>query len=1218
MVVGVHPATIELGGRFALTRCLGAGAFGTVFEAHDTGADRRIAIKQLRVFDGDALYRFKQEFRSAADIVHPNLVGLRELFSEDGQWYMTMEFIDGVDFRVWIRGDAPPAHDDDEATHRWRAGDPDHAPIRRAGAAFDERRLREALPQLVDAVHTLHQHNILHRDLKPSNVMIDGDNRLRVLDYGLAAPIGPEGLHASTDDLVVGTPAYMSPEQSQGLALATATDWYAVGVMMFEALTGRLPFEGNARDVLWHKATEDGPDPRMYDRELPDDLAGLCRGLLARDPDRRPAHAEIAAVVENKPCAKRAQPLGDVFVAREAELAALQRAADGARDGCVIVHVHGASGVGKSALVRRFLGELAAGTLALSGRCYERESVPFKALDSVIDALTDHLASLSHAAAERLVPKHAAALVRVFPVLSRIDAFARARMHQRITDANEVRRYAALALRQLLGELAQARTLIVSIDDLQWGDVDSAMFFREVVALPDPPPMLLVLAYRSEDAAADMIAAMRTHRGASIVDVALQPLALAEAQQLASLLAGERAVDVQRIATESGGLPFFVHELARSASVPLGTLSLADALARRLDELPAPARALLDVVAAASGPINLRVARGAAGTGLDEMIALRAARLVRSRGDGDEDLVECFHDRVRETALEHLHDPAGVHRRLALALEAEPGCDPEALAHHFQAAGDDARTLEYARRAAELASEKLAFGRAAALYELALQLAPADSQQPLVVRYAEALASAGRGVEAGRAFRRAADGQTGDDSVRLRTRAAQQFLRSGHVDDGVHELRPALAQLSLALPKSPASALVTLLGRRALLKVRGLEFRSRDEGDVPPADLHRIDLCWSVGNGLGGIDMIRAATFQSQHLLLALSAGEPYRVSRAIAWESIVRSMEGGAASWQRAADLGATAKAIAERIDHPHARAWASATDAILAWCQGKWRDAEACSVDTIARFREAQSDVAWEVGSMYAWWLLPAQYFGGKLVELAAQAPARVDEVEAIGDLYTATSMRTYVLPLVHLIAGDPDRAEAETRGAIERWSRSGWHLQHWCDLKTRAEIALYRGDGAAVVRAWDDEWPEVKKSLLLRMRNVAVQTRYSLGRGLVAAAARTRDNAGLLRRAGKLAGELAAMETGWATQFSRTLDAGIAMRSGKRDAALEALADASRGFEALDMALHGAAIDLIRGAVLGDRTLAAFAEQWLRSHDVADPAALAASLVPGFAPD
>src|SRR5262249_32513807 len=160
---------------------------------------------------------------------------------------------------------------------------------------------------------------------------------------------------------------------------------------------------------------------------------------------------------------------------------------------------------------------------------------------------------------------------------------------------------------------------------------------------------------------------------------------------------------------------------------------------------------------------------------------------LRSRGDGDADLVECFHDRVRETALEHLAEPKDVHLRIANALEREPAPDPEALARHCRAAGDDARALRYAERAAELASEKLAFDRAAALYELALGLAPPEARQGFAVKYAESLAKAGRGVDAARAFRSAADGATGEEAVRLRTLAAQQFLRSGHVEDGIRE-----------------------------------------------------------------------------------------------------------------------------------------------------------------------------------------------------------------------------------------------------------------------------------------------------------------------------------------------------------------------------------------------------------------------------------------------
>src|SRR5262249_22015910 len=137
---------------------------------------------------------------------------------------------------------------------------------------------------------------------------------------------------------------------------------------------------------------------------------------------------------------------------------------------------------------------------------------------------------------------------------------------------------------------------------------------------------------------------------------------------------------------------------------------------------------------------------------------------------------------------------------------------------------------------------------------------------------------------------------------------------------------------------------------------------------------------------------------------------------------------EGGPTSRRRAQELGASAKAIADRISHPHARAWAAATEAIAAECEGRWRDAQRHSHVTIALFREAQADVAWEVGGMYAWWLLPAQYRAGNLVELAEGAPRAAADADAVGDLYTATSLRTYLIPKMHLVAGNVDRADAE----------------------------------------------------------------------------------------------------------------------------------------------------------------------------------------------
>ena len=1209
-----------LGGRFQLVRRLGAGAFGTVYEAEDVDHRQRIAIKQLHVLDPDALYRFKQEFRSAADIAHPNIVGLKELFSADGHWYMTMELVDGVDFRAWIRGDSPlisEVPDDREETRRWKAEHPPDVITASYTAAYDEARLRRSLVQLVEAVHALHRHNVLHRDLKPSNVMIGGDERLRVLDYGLAAPLGREGLHTSSDELVVGTPGYMSPEQAEGLSIAAASDWYSVGAMLFEALTGKLPFEGSARDVLWKKVHEDGPDPRIHDRDLPSDLAELCHGLLKRDPAARLRYEDLRRVA-GKSRAQSEVPVfagGTVFVGRVHELEELRRAAKRATEASVVVHVQGPSGVGKSALVRRFVEDVERNAVVLAGRCFERESVPFKALDNLVDGLTQYLRGLPRAEVDALVPQHAAALARVFPVLTRLDPFAEARFVDRITDPNELRRRAASALRELLGRLAKLRPLVLWIDDLQWGDADSAVLFRELVAPPDPPAMLLVLGYRSEDAAADMVAAVRGRRALDQwVELAIQPLGATEAEELATALLGD-SHDARRVASESGGVPFFVHELARTVTsgMAVANLSLADVLAHRIAALEAEPRRLLDVVAAAGGPITFRVARTAANTGLDELILLRAARFLRSRGDGDDDLVECFHDRVRETALANLAEPRAIHRAIAEALEREPTPDPEAIVEQFRAAGDAAQTLLYAERAADLAEHKLAFDRAADLYAVALQLAAPGRRHYFAVCYAEALANAGRGAAAAAAFRTAADGASGDEQVRLRTRAAEQFLRSGLVDEGIEQLEPALAHLALRLPGSPRSALVTLLARRLRLKLRGLAFTETHD-EVPAAKLHRIDLCWSVGNGLGGVDMVRAATFQAQHLLLALDAGEPYRVSRAIAWESIVRSMEGGPTSRRRAQELGATAKAIADRIAHPHARAWAAATEAIAAECEGRWRDAQRHSHTTIQLFREAQTDVAWEVGSMYAWWLLPAQYMAGNLLELAEGAPRAAADADAVGDLYTATSLRTYLIPKMHLVAGNVERADAERAEAIGKWSRAGWHLQHWSDVQARAEIALYRGDGVAAVRAWDAEEPQLRASLLLRMCMIGIQTRYSLGRALVQA-----GEPGHVNRAAKLAKWLGSRDTGWAKCFGKAIEAGIAARRGQRDRALELLGEAAADYRKIDMLMHAHACDHVRGRALGGesgRQLVASAELWLRHHDVADPATLASSLAPGFA--
>jgi tetratricopeptide (TPR) repeat protein len=717
-----------LSDRFVIDRQLGAGAMGVVFRAYDRRRDTAVALKMLRVIDAAAIHDLKREFRALADISHPNLVTLHELVSNGYQSFIAMELVEGVNFLAYVRGE-----------------DPAFTP------GLDFGRLRSALRQLAEGLSALHAAGKLHRDLKPSNVLVNmADRRVVLVDFGLVADDQGDQTRQSFESGIVGTPAYMSPEQVAGKPATTASDWYSVGVMLYEALTGRLPFEGNLAEILHAKLNRQPPRPAEVKPHVPEDLSELCTALMSPSPEARPSeqellrrlHAEDFAPVLSAATAEKLAS-SQTFVGRAAELDVLREAYTAIRHGQpATVYVKGASGIGKTALVRHFVDLLrrSQDAVILEARCYERESVPYKALDNVVDELVRYLRNLPGADAEALIPRDIQALARTFPALERVPAVATApRRHFEAAPPQEIRHRAFNALKEFLARIADRRPLVVVVDDLHWGDEDSGALMAQLLGPPDPPAMLFVASYRStEEATSPFLSALRKWQSPSQVirEVMVEPLSPAETCQLAlALLEGEDAEATplaERLARESEGIPFFLGELVRFSRERADCeVGLGEVIGARISQLSSGARSLLEVLAIAGAPIDQTVATRTIEPGQDEgtaLHALRAARLVRTWGVGDLEKIEIYHARVREAVIARLSSEQlrTCHRALAIALETTGRADSFKLALHFDAAEDRDRALPHALQAAEVARKRNALEAAAKYFEIAERAEGAD------------------------------------------------------------------------------------------------------------------------------------------------------------------------------------------------------------------------------------------------------------------------------------------------------------------------------------------------------------------------------------------------------------------------------------------------------------------------------------------------------------
>ena len=783
----------------------------------------------------------------------------------------------------------------------------------------------------------------------------------------------------------------------------------------------------------------------------------------------------------------------------------------------------------------------------------------------------------------------------------------------------------------MLGRLGDDRLLVLFIDDLQWGDVDSGRLLREIMRPPDAPPILLLASFRSDDRANSPIfqeMAGTDEEEQPALEIALSELSVEESLHLAlSHLeddSAEARARARELAQEAGGSPFFMAELVRHGGFgnadSTDPVRLESVIESRLAILPDDARRLLDCFAVADRPLELSIANQVAGLDPGDTTAidvLRVENWLRERSGTGRDILEPYHDRIRETvaALVPDEDLSSYHNRLGHALDLAGEADAETLAEHYLRSGEDELAARHALRAADQAANALAFDRAARLYEMGLGLwepATQDTRQSLRIRWADALANAGRGEEAARAYLEVAKKSVPRERLELRRIAAEQFLNSGLIDEGLEVLQSVLREVGMRLPGSPWRALVALLMRRARLRIRGLGYTPRRESEIDEQVLQRVDICWTAGAGLAMVDVIPSAHFQSKHLHLALRAGEPARVARALITELGISSASGSRQA-KRTAALLERCRQLVEELDQPYARGWLATAEGISANLRGDF-------VTALERARRGEeilrgecTGVTWERDTALLYELHSLVNLG-RWRGLTTRAYKVLQEALERDDLYLSSYILTRNRFVEHLLDDQPEQARAAQEVGLGSWSRQGFHVQHYWDWYARGEIDLYAGNptrGWARIAA---QWREFKRSLLPLTQSLAIETRFLRARIGIACAIDDPGQSNLyLGQAQADAKWLHGEKSRWAESVALSVDAGVESVQGDLGRARELAAEAAEALNALGIEHYAEAAS--RRADAGSSKIDLRDDQsWLAVQRVENPERMLAMLSPG----
>jgi len=734
-------------GRYAVLEKLGEGGKGIVYKVRDTVLDRVVAVKVLKseILSEEAYSRVMREARVVAKLNHSNIVSIYDIGKEEEKQFFVLEFVEGMNL-LGLMGTYPE-------------GKCDIQTILRIGI------------DVCSALQYAHSQGVLHRDIKPENILITQEGTAKLMDFGLAKALG--GTRITKRGMIVGTPAYLPPEQALGKDSDQRSDLYSLGATLYNMATGRPPFPGDDPVKVIFSHINDIPmKPGRINPDIDVELERVILKLLKKDPDERYQSAKelkealqsIGGAEERLAVAKPgvtvqptvglpspepiwARPLVD----REDELGTLKtRLDDVLRGEGSLVFVTGEAGIGKT----RLLMEVKAyaklrGALFLVGNCYREGAVPYRPWVQIIGEyfrrsqpeLLYKVAGIYAAEIVKLVPDAVSKLGVVPSLPSLTPEGERLRLFKAVT--------------HFFINASKETPLVLFLDNLQWADLSTMQLLRHLGQSLGQERLTIVGAYRDlelEERKALSGCLLDMNRERLFQTLPLRRLEASEVGVMVKQTFGDKVPPklAKLVYEKSGGNPFFVEEILRSLAeermiqpgekgwtvpdvskirIPKTVKAVVTQRLQRLDET---CRRTLSLAAVVGREFDFQVLKEITGLDEDQLVnhldeCLRNG-LIQERRVPTREVYAFTDNQVRDVMYE---DVSTVRRRrhhlqIGKILEKLHAKNPEEhadeLAYHFMEGRDNAKALKYFLKAGDRARKVYANEEASSYFESALKL----------------------------------------------------------------------------------------------------------------------------------------------------------------------------------------------------------------------------------------------------------------------------------------------------------------------------------------------------------------------------------------------------------------------------------------------------------------------------------------------------------------